>query len=161
MSDQQPPAGDDPYRTPDPSAPPPPPPPPGYGQPQSGHPAFGQQPTGQQYPQQPYGQQPYGQPYGQQPYGQTAYGAPGGNPPQNYLVWAILTTLLCCTPFGIVSIVFAAKVNNRWVSGDQAGAHDASRKAKTWAIVSACSGLVVVVIWALIAVAGVMSDSDV
>ena len=27
--------------------------------------------------------------------------------PDNYLVWAILTTILCCLPFGVVSIVFA------------------------------------------------------
>ena len=31
----------------------------------------------------------------------------------NNLVWAILTTLFCCLPAGIVSIVYAAQVNGR------------------------------------------------
>ena len=31
--------------------------------------------------------------------------------PENYLVVAILSTILCCWPAGVVSIVYAAKVN--------------------------------------------------
>ena len=31
--------------------------------------------------------------------------------PPNYLVWAILSTLCCCQPLGIVAIIFAANVN--------------------------------------------------
>ena len=31
----------------------------------------------------------------------------------NYLVQAILTTIFCCLPFGIVAIVFAAQVNGK------------------------------------------------
>ena len=36
-----------------------------------------------------------------------------GPPPYvpNHLVWAILVTIFCCLPFGIVSIVYAAQVN--------------------------------------------------
>ncbi|TDC76862.1 CD225/dispanin family protein [Actinomadura sp. 7K507] len=73
-----------------------------------------------------------------------AYGA--GNPPPNHLVWSILTTIFCCLPAGIVSIVFAAQVNGKWKAGDQAGAMKASSNAKTWAIVSAIAGVVVGVI---------------
>jgi hypothetical protein len=51
----------------------------------------------------------------------------------NYLVPAILTTIFCCMPFGIVSIVYAAQVNSKLAVGDFAGAMDASQKAKTWA----------------------------
>ncbi|MCD8166876.1 MAG: CD225/dispanin family protein, partial [Bacteroides sp.] len=32
--------------------------------------------------------------------------------PDNYLVWAILSTVLCCLPAGVVSIVYSVKVNN-------------------------------------------------
>jgi hypothetical protein len=56
-----------------------------------------------------------------------------GQPVPNYLVWSILTTIFCCLPFGIVSIVYAAQVNGKLAAGDYAGALDASRKAKTWA----------------------------
>jgi hypothetical protein len=64
------------------------------------------------------------------------YGASGalGTPPPNYLVWAILTTVLCCLPLGIPSIVFSTQVNSKWALGDVAGAQEASAKAKKFAI---------------------------
>jgi hypothetical protein len=134
----------------------------GYGQqPPSGSGGYGQQPPGGGgYGQQPpsggggYGQQPpsggggYGS-YGQQPpsggdfggYGQQppGYGPPGAGgygapqePPNNHLVAAILTTLFCCLPFGIVSIVKSSQVNSKWQVGDYQGALQASEEAKTW-----------------------------
>jgi hypothetical protein len=57
--------------------------------------------------------------------------APIGNVP-NYLVQAILVTLCCCQPFGIVAIVFAAQVNSKLAAGDMYGAQDSSDKAKMW-----------------------------
>ena len=68
-------------------------------------------------------------------------------PPQNYLVWAILTTIFCCLPFGIVSIVFAAQVNSKWAAGDVAGANASAANAKKWAIVSAVVGIVGAVLY--------------
>ncbi|MEL1265470.1 CD225/dispanin family protein [Pseudoxanthomonas putridarboris] len=65
----------------------------------------------------------------------------------NNLVWAILSTLLCCLPLGIVSIVFAAQVNGKLAAGDVAGAQEASEKAKKWAIWSAGVGIAVVVLY--------------
>jgi hypothetical protein len=105
---------------------------------------------------QPYGQQPgFGQPapYGQAPAYGSAYGQPMGAPPQNYLVWSILSTIFCCMPLGIVSIVFAAQVNSKWAAGDAAGARDASEKAKKFAIWSA---LAIVVLGALSVVVAVL-----
>ncbi|HEX9629019.1 MAG TPA: CD225/dispanin family protein [Pyrinomonadaceae bacterium] len=60
----------------------------------------------------------------------------------NYLVPAILATLFCCLPVGIVSIVFATQVNSKVAAGDMQGAMAASKSAKLWLIVSACLGLV-------------------
>ena len=68
-------------------------------------------------------------------------------PPPNYLVWAILTTILCCLPFGIVSIIFAAQVNSKWVAGDFSGAQSASKNAKVWAWVSFAVGISVLLIY--------------
>ncbi|WP_333694976.1 CD225/dispanin family protein [Flavobacterium sp.] len=65
------------------------------------------------------------------------------NKPESYLVWGILATILCCLPFGIVSIVYAAKVDGLYNSGDFEGAEAASKKAKTWAIAAAVTGVVV------------------
>lgn len=74
----------------------------------------------------------------------------------NNLVWAILTTLFCCLPLGIVSIVHAAKVNGLLAAGDVAGAREAADKAKKWAIWSAAaSGVLVVLYLILVFVLGV------
>lgn len=70
--------------------------------------------------------------------------------PDNHLVWAILTTLLCCLPFGIASIVFASKVDTLYNNGDYEGAAKASKSAQTWAIVSAIVGLIVSVIYGIV-----------
>jgi hypothetical protein len=73
-------------------------------------------------------------------------------PPNNFLPWAIASTLLCCVPAGIVAIVFASQVNGKWRAGDFQGAMVASNRAKTWAIVSAAIGLVgIVALFALTA----------
>ena len=58
----------------------------------------------------------------------------------NYLVFAILTTVFCCLPAGVVSIVYAAQVNSKVAAGDIAGAMAASKNAKLWAMISAGVG---------------------
>ncbi len=62
-------------------------------------------------------------------------------------MWAILSTIFCCLPLGIVSIVFAAQVNSKWAAGDAAGAQESSNKAKQWAIWSAVAGVVVGILY--------------
>lgn len=59
----------------------------------------------------------------------------------SYLTQAILATLFCCQPFGIVAIVYAAQVSNKMTSGDYNGAVDSSQKAKTWCWVAFGAGL--------------------
>ena len=54
----------------------------------------------------------------------------------NNLVWAILATICCCPPTGIVAIVYAAQVNGKVAAGDFAGARKASKNAQSWAWVS-------------------------
>lgn len=65
----------------------------------------------------------------------------------NHLVWAILVTIFCCLPFGIVSIVYAAQVNGRLAGGDYHGARSASANARTWAILSMVLSLAGWAIW--------------
>ncbi len=65
----------------------------------------------------------------------------------NNLVWAILSTLFCCLPLGIVSIVFAAQVNTKLAVGDIAGARESADKAKKWAIYSVIGWVVLVVLY--------------
>jgi len=70
-------------------------------------------------------------------------------PPENYLVGAILTTLFCCAPFGIVSIVYAAQVNTKAKSGDYAGALEYSRKARNWMLASLLTTVGIVALYVL------------
>ncbi len=77
-------------------------------------------------------------------------------PPPNYLVWSILTTILCCLPFGIVSIVYAAQVNSKWVAGDYEGARLSSKNARLWAIIALSVGLLGALLWSLLAIFGVI-----
>ena len=83
-----------------------------------------------QFPnQQPYQQQ-------QQPYYQPQYAQQGPPPPKpnNHLAWAILSTILCCLPLGIVSIVNSSKVDGLYRAGDYVGAFNAANKAQNYAL---------------------------
>ena len=77
---------------------------------------------------------------------------------QNYLVFAILTTVLCCLPAGIPAIVYAAQVNGKLQAGDIAGAQLASKNAKMWCWISASAGLAVGVIWGILVAIGALSN---
>ena len=79
------------------------------------------------------------------------------SPPPNYLVFAILTTIFCCQILGIVSIVCPAQVNSRWNSGDIQGAVDASKNAKLWAWVAFGSGIIIAIVFTLLAVFGALA----
>ena len=115
----------------------------------------GYQQPGYQQPYQQY-QQPYQQQYAYQQPGAYQQGIQGGFKPDSNLVWAILTTLFCCLPFGIVSIVYASKVDSLWAQGNYQGAQDASSKAKSWAMWAAISGGIVIVLYIiLVVIAGV------
>ena len=56
-------------------------------------------------------------------------------PPTN-LVWAILSTILCCLPVGIVAIVYASKVSNYFYSNNYLKAKKASDRALYWSLAS-------------------------
>ena len=59
-----------------------------------------------------------------------------------YIIFSILVTLCCCLPLGIVSIVYASKINSLQNAGDYEGAKAAAKKAKIFMIVGAVGGLI-------------------
>ena len=61
----------------------------------------------------------------------------------NHLAAAILATLFCCVPFGIVSIVAACRVETHIARGDLEAARQASDQARTWCLVAFVLGLIV------------------
>jgi hypothetical protein len=73
---------------------------------------------------------------------------------QNYLVTAIVVTLCCCVPAGIVAIVYAAQVNSKLAAGDIAGAQESARLAKIWSWVGLGCGVILGIIYAIAGAAG-------
>ncbi len=67
--------------------------------------------------------------------------------PNNYLVFAILSTIFCCWPLGIISIIKSVQVDRKLHIGAYNEAVKASRSAKNWAIASAVSALVIFFIY--------------
>jgi hypothetical protein len=87
----------------------------------------------------------YGQPGPPPPgYAIPGYGvAPPGTPPPTHLIWArvaaaggVLFSLILGFPAALVALHHAREVRPNWESGNQSAAVSASRKARTWAIVS-------------------------
>ena len=76
---------------------------------------------------------------------------------QNYLVFAILSTVLCCPATGIPAIIYAAQVNGKLQAGDLAGAKAASNNAKMWCWISLGIGLAGTVLWLLLMMLGILS----
>lgn len=74
---------------------------------------------------------------------QTPYPAVQPSKPDSNLVWGIVTTLLCCLPLGIYSIICASRVDGLYNSGDYEGAQKAADEAKRWATYSAIAGLII------------------
>jgi predicted secreted protein len=85
---------------------------------------------------------------------------PAGQAPNSHLVWSILVTLFCCLPFGIVAIVKSSQVNGLWAQGRYAEAQASADSARKWVIWSVVVGLVVGIIYAIIAIAGGMANNS-
>lgn len=80
------------------------------------------------------------------------------NPPDNNLVWAILCTVLCCLPLGVVAIIKSTSVNSLWSQGkhDEArkAADDAKKYAKWGAIIAAIFWVLYVLFFVVIGIGG-------
>jgi hypothetical protein len=74
----------------------------------------------------------------------------------NHLALAIVATLFCCLPCGVVAIVYANQVNGAASAGDIAGAEEASRQAQLWGWIGVGLGVVVWVVYFGLSVMGVM-----
>lgn len=66
-----------------------------------------------------------------------------------HLGLAIVTTVLCCLPLGVIGIVYASQVKAKLAAGDYAGAAAASSKAKTFSILGIVLGGIAIVIYGI------------
>ncbi|HEY0636098.1 MAG TPA: CD225/dispanin family protein [Pseudonocardiaceae bacterium] len=89
------------------------------------------------------------------------YGQPApGPPPDNNLVWAILSTVFCCLPLGVVAIIKSTQVSGLWAQGQFDAARKAADDAKKFSMWAAIAGVVVIVLYViLIVVIGVGAGS--
>ena len=74
---------------------------------------------------------------------------PKGPFSENWLVEAILVTLLCCLPFGVVGIIFAAQVNTKQQAGDMEGAEKSRKEAAKWTKIGFWVGLGCIILYIL------------
>lgn len=73
-------------------------------------------------------------------------------PPDNNLVWAILCTIFCCIPLGIVAIIKSTKVKELWALGDYEGAKKASKDALKYSLWGAAITFVFAILYVLFVV---------
>lgn len=72
--------------------------------------------------------------------------------PNNYLLWAILVTIFCCIPLGVVGIVYALKVDSAWDAGLYGTAEEYSKKAKNWTLWGAIISVLIYIIYIVVIV---------
>jgi len=83
--------------------------------------------------------------------------SPSEHVPSN-LVWGILATLCCCLPVGIVSIVYASKVEGFLFAGDIETAKECSKKAAIWAWISFGISIIGGIIWGIFGAFGAFAE---
>lgn len=119
---------------------------------------------GQWYGQQNQNYTQQGPNYGQQNQGYYQQNNFNGMPqkPVNwvpYLILSIISTLCCCLPFGVVGIVFSAKINSAMLAGNLEEAQNNAKMARIWIIVSFAIGLLTWLIYMVLIVTGAVSGS--
>lgn len=82
-------------------------------------------------PQQPMPGNPY-----------TPYRQEGEPMPPTYMVWSVLSLVLCCFIPAIVAIIYSAQVSSKYYAKDYEGARRCSERAQIWIIVSIVLGIV-------------------
>ena len=71
---------------------------------------------------------------------------------RDYLIPAILTTLLCCLPFGVVAIVCSVRANSAYDFGKFEEAESHARAALRWVIAGVISGFLGIAVYILFGV---------
>ncbi len=80
--------------------------------------------------------------------------------PKTNLVLAVLSTFFCCVPFGIVSMIYALKVDSYWNAGRYQKAYEASNAAKNWALASIMVYVIGIVAYLFLLLLGVVTSAN-
>ena len=80
---------------------------------------------------------------------------PCSEKPDDFLPWAILATVFCCLPFGIVAIIRSTQVNSYWAQEKYDESIKAAADARKWTYWSAGIAFAVWFIYIFLIVLGV------
>ncbi len=83
--------------------------------------------------------------------------SPDGKPDNN-MIWAVLSTVMCCVPIGIYAIICANKVDELYNAGNVEEANRQAAEAKKWAIIAAGVGAVGGFLYAIIMIIASLSN---
>ncbi len=64
--------------------------------------------------------------------------------PNTYIVWSVILTILCCSPFALAGIITGAISSSRYASGDYASAKSMSEVTEWLLIIS--------IVWAIVGI---------
>jgi hypothetical protein len=78
--------------------------------------------------------------------------------PKTNMVSAVLATLFCFFPLGVVACIFASQVDSKWNAGDRAGAIAASKQARLFA--NLALGAMLLIVAGIIAIAALGSNAS-
>jgi len=67
--------------------------------------------------------------------------------PNSHMALAVLTTICCCLPLGIVAIIKANSVNSLYMAKQYEAANLASQEAQKWSIIGIVCSLVIWLIY--------------
>jgi Interferon-induced transmembrane protein len=118
----------------------------------SAPPGWYQAGDGQWYPTQPLPQPPAYQHHNMNP------GADSVSKPSSNMVGAVLATLFCFFPLGIVACIYASQVDGKWHAGDRIGAVTASKQARLFS--NLALGVAVLLFGSIIAVAALGASAN-
>lgn len=76
--------------------------------------------------------------------------------PSTWLVWSVVSTILCSFIPGIIAIIYSSKVSGKYFAGDIEGAKRASRNAEIWIIVSFVLGVISNTLYIPLSIAGLL-----
>ena len=75
----------------------------------------------------------------------------------NNMVKAILVTIFCCLPLGIVAIIKASEVNGKLAAGDVQGAQLSAAEADKWGNYGLICGIIGIVLYFILVFVGVLA----